>query len=133
MREQINNGFERLGRAAGTSREIQDQGFFAHSAKCPAEGCHGRFPGAFEAHAFRDAFEQAGADSAGGFGGDVAFGDSGSAGGRDQPGLAGEANDGLLNGGLIVGNDFSRDYRKLLPLEDFRDRGSGEVGAFAAG
>ncbi len=30
-----------------------------------------------------------------------------------QTGLAGQANDRLLNGRLIVGNDFGRDYRKI--------------------
>ena len=75
----------------------------------------------------------AAADRARGFGSDVALGDAGAAGGRDQAGLAGQANDCLLNGGLIVGHDFGGDYRKILALEDFRDRWSGKIGALAAG
>ncbi len=66
----------------------------------------------------------AGANGAGGFGSDVALGDSGSTGCCDQAGFGSEANDCLLNGRLIVSNDFSCDHRKVFSLEDIRDCGS---------
>ena len=87
--------------------------FSPHSADRPAERGHRGLLRAFEAHAFGDAFQQAVADRAGGFGGDVALGDSGPAGGHDQASLAGQADDRLLDRGLIVGNDFSRDYQEI--------------------
>ena len=64
---------------------------------------------------------------------DVARGDSGTSGGRDKPCMSGEANDGLLNLRFIVGNDFSCHHRKTFSLEDFSDRGFGEIRALAAG
>ena len=38
----------------------------------------------------------------------------------------------LLDGGLIVGDDFSGDYRKISLLEDFRNGRSGKIGPLAA-
>jgi hypothetical protein len=133
VREQVNDGFERLGRAPGTAREIQDQRLFAHSAKSSTERCQRSLFGTFETHAFRHAFEKAGTDGAGGFWSDVTRGDARSACRGHQPGFPGQADDCFFNRRLMVGYDFSCDYGEFFLLKNFCYGGPGEIGALAAG
>src|SRR5579864_6604724 len=81
MRQKIDHSFERIDRAGRTPRQIQNQRLSSDSADSPAEGGKRRLLRAFVAHAFGDSFEQAFAHGAGGFGSDIALGDSSPAGG----------------------------------------------------
>ncbi len=84
------------------------------------------------AHLLGDTVEQAGADGAGGFGGDIAEGEARATGGDDEGvRLSGFAERGF-DGGLVVrDNLLAGDLETVVPEKD-RDGGAGLVFALVA-
>ena len=81
-----------------------------------------------DAHDFAEAGEFTNGDLADGFGGDVAEGDAGAAGAKDELGTLGDLFlDGALNFALFVRDEFYGNYFPTVPFGGFPERGSAEV------
>src|SRR5438477_8031973 len=133
MREKIDDSLERIDSPARASGEIEDQRFSVYAAYGAAECGKWRFLRAFGSHALGHAFEQAIADSLGCLRGYVALGNARAAGRDNQAGNCRQAQQALLNCGLIVGNDFCRDYGEFSFFKGFDNGGSGNVSTLAPG
>ena len=117
MGKQFCYGFQGLNCSFGASWQIQDQGFASYSAYCAAQGGEWRLFESFTAHAFRYARQKTIANRHCGFWGDIAKGEAGSAGSRDQLHFAGKANEKILDFNGIVGDDLAHSYGETKFLE----------------
>lgn len=131
--KQVNHGCERIDCAAGTAGQIHDQRFSAYSADSPAERGKWRLLRAFKTHAFGKAFDQTFANRARGFGRDVTLGDSGTARGHDELDFLHPVRNRFLNCGLVIGNDFRPNNRKISFSEKLSNCRAGNVCPLAAG
>ncbi len=81
--QQINDRVERFRRAAWAAWQVQDENLSPDAADSTAQRGQWSFLGTFITHTLGNAFQEAAADRSSGFGRDVTFGDTGSAGGYD--------------------------------------------------
>lgn len=118
-------GIDGAFRAAG---KVENDGGAACSAEAAAEDCQGRVAAAFGAHQLGNAFEHPVTDGPGGFRGDVAGADAGTARGHDEAGGAGGGPDGgqdrILDRNLFVWN-----YNRLSGFEPDSAQLSSDGGA----
>src|SRR5580692_46176 len=110
---QLCYGFQRLHRAGGATRQIQDKGTASHAAHTATQRGEWSLLEAFTPHALRYPVEQLVTNRHGGFRRYIAGGNPGSAGGHDESDLACQANQQVLNWDGIVGNYFSRGDGKV--------------------
>lgn len=127
MREQGQDRLKRGYGACGVSGEVEDQSVSDGAADPPAKRGEGGLPEAGEAHAFREAVDEALADDARGLGGDIAGGEAGAAGGNDQGCGGGMATKRVDNPIQFIGNRFHCRGYDPGGFETCADGGSREV------
>ncbi len=125
--QQRKNGLERSGSTCGIPRNINNQGSAGTSANSAGEWGEGSLLQACGAHAFGQAIDQAIADQARGFRGDIACCQASPTSGYDQVGGGGESTQVLDNGVQIIGNSFLCHERSACAGEQAHQRGAGEV------
>lgn len=124
-------GAERMDGAGGAAGEIEDEGGAAGTAEGAAEDGERCLAAAFGAHELGNAGEETVADGVGGFRGDVARGDAGSAGGDDEASFGGGVAEEVFDEALVVGDGGAAEDGKAVGLELAGDGRSGFVGAAA--
>ena len=127
------DGLERGDRAAGGAGQVEDQGLPEQPADAAAQDGEGGFPAAFGAHVFAEAVEQAAANGAGGFRGNVAGGEAGAPGSDEQPAGLRRRAQRVFNGELFVCNKTVGGDAEAGFLQQGDYGRAGQVFALAAG
>jgi hypothetical protein len=129
--EQGEDSVERGTGSGGAAGEVEDEGAAEGAADGSAERGEGGVEEAVASHAFGKAVDEAVADQAGGFGGDVAGGEAGAAGGDKQVMVDGVGAEG--GGDLVefVGEGEGVDGEDACFRKEADDGGAGEVGLLA--
>jgi hypothetical protein len=130
--EQGEDSAERGAGSGGAAGEVEDEGAAAGAADGSAERGEGGVEEAVASHALGKAVDEAVADEARGFRGDVAGGEAGSAGGDQEvmgDGVGAEGGGDLVE---LVGEGEGADGANARFRKEADDGGAGEVGLLAA-
>ena len=129
--QQVQHGLQGRDGAAGTSGQVEHDGLAAGAANGAAEGGEGCLGQAGSAHLFGHAFDEAVADGACGFRGDVTRSDAGAAGGDDEAGGSGVEPECLFQLWLVVGDEEDGVDGEPGVGKDAGDGRTGEIVALA--